>query len=215
MNLGSMQRALSGGAFSLALFASASTASCGEGWGENPRGPAHSSIVRDHAHHADSVVFGDPQHAASDSARRLASANPDRFLLERLLDEYAGLDFLADQLTGRRNVEIRGTAWRHNRGEHARIAELRQALADAFHQRYEMQPGRELRELAESIAALPSKSQQRQALDGVLVESHTRKLILIEAMYPRLRNSDVRAAIDRTRARLQEEVGKLAARAAH
>ncbi len=179
---------------------------------DEAKSPAHSLVVGDHTDHADSVVFGGRQHATADSIRRLARVNPDLYLLERLLDEYAGLDFLVEGLGQREGVTVQGPAWRRSRSEHRRIAELRQAMADAFHERYQAEPREEHRRAADSIAALEGKDAQRRALDEALLESHTRKLLLIEALYPRLRRAQVRVAIDRIRAELQDDVRDLTKR---
>ncbi len=85
-------------------------------------------------------------------------------------------------------------------------------MADAFHERYEAEPGEEFRRAADSIVALDGKEAQRQALDEALLESHTRKLLLIEALYPRLQRSEVGAATDRIWAELQEDVRDLTKR---
>jgi hypothetical protein len=173
-------------------------------WNEGARG--HSSVATGHLQHADSVSFGGPQHRAADSARGLAKHDPDLLLLERLLDTYVGTDYLTDELARRKGLAIQGTAWRQDRDEHASVALLRDALADAFHQRFLPEPEPGLGTLVDSIAKLSEKGQQQSALANALRERHAAAVETIDSLRPMLRKPSVIAIADRLREELSADV---------
>ena len=157
----------------------------------------------------DTVVFAADRRAASDSAERaLLAAQPDRVLLERLLDRYAIIDFVLNELQRDTRGGARGRAWRHERSEDRETRRIEALLDAEFNERYEPAVGNRANQAADSILALPPEA-QNAAVEDMLLRVHRLSLGLIDSLTPRLQRPGVREGVRRLREHLGEEVAEL------
>jgi hypothetical protein len=158
----------------------------------------------------DTVVFAADRRAASDSAEReLLATQPDRVLLERLLDRYAIIDFVLNELQrDTRNGGARGRAWRQERSEDRETRRIEALLDAEFNERYEPTVGSRANQVADSMLRL-SPEAQNAAVEDMLLRVHRRSLGLIDSLTPRLQRPGVREGVRRLREHLAEEVADL------
>lgn len=164
----------------------------------------------------DTVVFGADRRSLDDSmVLAFRRREPDRALLERLLDQYAGLDFLIDEVWQDSTAgRVKAHAWQHDRGEERHAARLTQLLQQQYHEHYEPVVGERFRRTGDSIRALAGGEHQIDAFYRVVARTHRHTLAYIDSAAPTLQRPEVRDAITRLRRDLQEEVDDLERRTA-
>ncbi|MGH7630057.1 MAG: hypothetical protein ACREOF_11900 [Gemmatimonadales bacterium] len=133
----------------------------------------------------DSVVWGE------DRARRVAGT-ADRLFLERLLDHYQGLEYLAERVRRTSNGSaVRRDAWRFERREGAEREQVDALLRERYGERYLPRVPEEFRAAAAAIRALPPERQAR-ALLAFVSEHHREDVARIDSILPALQSPQVR-----------------------
>ncbi len=133
----------------------------------------------------DSVVWGE------DRARR-AAGTADRLFLERLLDHYQGLEYLAERVRQASAVSaVRRDAWRFDRRQSAEREQVDALLRELYGERYLPRVPEEFRTAAAAIRALPPERQVRALLEFVS-EHHREDAALIDSILPGLQSPQVR-----------------------
>ena len=154
---------------------------------------------------ADSTLFGDDRARQGDTARTL----PDVALLERLVDEYEGLDVVMDELAGPTSGSpVQGRAWKGDQHEDQAKGRLLDLLQAEFGERYHPRTPEGVAGTTDSIALLPRDAGTR-ALDALVLEHHRRVAAAIDAELRNLRNPRVREALAELRESLAQEIRKL------
>ncbi len=154
---------------------------------------------------ADSTLFGDDRARQGDTARTL----PDVALLDRLVDEYEGLDVVMDELAGPASGSpVQGRAWKANRHEDAAKGRLLDLLRAEFGERYHPRTPEGVSGTTDSIASL-SRDAGTRALNALVLEHHRRVAAAIAAELPALQNPRVREALAELREGLETEIRKL------
>jgi hypothetical protein len=159
----------------------------------------------------DTVVFGTDRRSLDDSMRTsFRRREPDRALLERLLDQYAGLDFMIDEVW-RDSVEgkVKAHAWQHDRGEERHAARLQELLLHEYRERYEPVVGDRFRHAGDSIAALARTGRQIEAFYRMVAAVHRHTLAVLDSTESQLTRPAVRDEIAHLRRDLVEEVADL------
>jgi uncharacterized protein (DUF305 family) len=140
---------------------------------------------------ADSVVWGEDRRIQAAQASR-AAGPADRAFLERLLNHYQGLDYLADRMRRDGAVSaVRRDAWRFDTREDAEKRRAAGLLLRLYRERYMPVVPREFKAAADSLAHLARERQPRAVLE-LLAEHQRHDLALIEAALPALEDPDVR-----------------------
>ncbi|MEO7474946.1 MAG: hypothetical protein ABIY46_06390 [Gemmatimonadales bacterium] len=154
---------------------------------------------------ADSTLFGDDRGRQGDTARTVAEVA----LLERLVDEYEGLDVVMDELAGpSTGSRVQGRAWKGDRHEDATKDRLLALLLTEFGERYHPRTPEGAVATTDSIAAL-SKEAGTRALEALVLAQHRRVAAAIAAELPTVRNPRVRETLTQLQESLQKEVRKL------
>ena len=105
-------------------------------------------------------------------------------LLERLIDEYEGLDVVMDELAGPAGPStVQGRAWKANRHEDAAKGRLLELLQREFGERYHPKTPRGAGGRIDSIASLPQEA-GRRALTALVIDHHRRVADEIVAQLP-------------------------------
>ncbi|HEU4699290.1 MAG TPA: hypothetical protein VFS40_08925 [Gemmatimonadales bacterium] len=158
----------------------------------------------------DTVVWGsDRTGIGAESLAALAARAPDRFFLERMADQYAGLDYLVGQswqpgrLTG-----VRGLAWRRDRRDDRAEQRVEALLRGEFRERYEPVVAEDDRHAADSLRRLDGPAYERALYDHLLAR-HRATLAFVDSLLPRLERRPVRAAARQLRAYHQDEIAAL------
>ncbi|MBA3497646.1 MAG: hypothetical protein H0T86_11125 [Gemmatimonadales bacterium] len=155
----------------------------------------------------DSTLFGDDRARQGDTAR----TSPDVALLERLVDEYEGLDVVMDALAGPASgSRVQGKAWKAGRHEDAAKGRLLDLLQVEFGERYHPRTPDGAAGTSDSIAALPREA-GTWALNALVLDHHRRVAATISAELSTLRSPRVREALAELHESLQEEIRKLGA----
>lgn len=155
----------------------------------------------------DSTTFGDDRATQGDSAR----AVPDVALLERLIDEYEGLDVVMDRLAGPASRStVRGKAWSGDRHEDAAKASLLDVLQAEYGERYHPRTPAGVGRTTDSIGALPRDAGSR-ALEDLVLHHHRRVAQAIGRGLPAVRNSRVREVLVDLHEHLRKEIDELSA----
>jgi hypothetical protein len=155
---------------------------------------------------SDSTLFGDDRARQGDSAR----VNPDVALLERLVDEYEGLDVVMDGLAGTTSGSpVQGKAAKGDLHEDAAKKRLLDLLRSEFGERYQPRtPEGGVARLSDSIASLPRSSGAR-ALNAVVLDHHRRVAGLIANALTRISSPRVREALAALHTSLVKEIDRL------
>lgn len=154
---------------------------------------------------ADSTLFGDDRARQGDTARTVA----DVALLERLVDQYEGLDVVMDELAGPGSPSpVQGTAWKGDRHEDAAKDQLLDLLRTEFGERYHPKTPAGASARSDSIASL-SRGAGGRALTALVLDHHERVAAAIAAALPTLRNPRVWTALVELHASLAKEIEKL------
>jgi hypothetical protein len=179
----------------LVLAAAAASAACGR----DRAGDRSTASV-------DSTLFGDDR-TVDDTAR----AVPEVAVLERLIDEYEGLDVVMDALAGPTSESpVQGKAWKGNRHEDAAKARLLDLLQTEFGERYHPRTPEGVGHTSDSIGALPA-GQGRSALDALVLSHHRRVAGAIGEALPTVRNARVRQVLAELHEHLLDEIRQLSA----
>jgi hypothetical protein len=153
----------------------------------------------------DSTLFGDDRARQGDTARTV----PDVAVLERLVDEYEGLDVVMDELSGPTSGSpVQGKAWKGDRHEDAAKARLLDLLQAEFGERYHPRTPAGVARTTDSIGALP-RAAGTQALDALVLDHHRRVSKAIAEAMPTLRNPRVRETLAQLHESLEKEIRKL------
>jgi hypothetical protein len=159
----------------------------------------------------DTVVFGADRRSLDDSMRAaFRRREPDRALLERLLDQYAGLDFMIDQVW-RDSVEgkVKAHAWQHDRGEERHAARLQELLLREYRERYEPVVGDRFRRAGDSVAALTHTGRQIDAFYRIVATVHRHTLAVLDSTESTLTRPAVREEVAHLRRDLVREIADL------
>jgi hypothetical protein len=168
------------------------------------------SAGRESAAVPESTLFGDDRARQGDTAHTL----PDLALLERLVDEYEGLDVVMDGVAvPRSGSRVQGKASKGDRHEDAAKGRLLDLLEAEFGERYHPRTPDGVARTTDSIASLPRDAGTR-ALDALVLDHHRRVAAAIAAALPSVRSPRVRAALADLHDSLVEEIRKLGGRAA-
>jgi hypothetical protein len=152
-------------------------------------------------------LFGDDRATQGDSAR----AVPDVALLERLIDEYEGLDVAMDRLAGLASQStVRGKAWSGDRHEDASKASLLDVLQREYGEHYVPRTPAGAARTADSIGTLPRDAGTR-ALKDLVLRHHRRVAQTIGDALPSVRNSRVRDVLVDLHEHLRKEIDELSA----
>ena len=136
---------------------------------------------------ADSVVWGEDRARTADRA-----GSADRLFLERQLDHFQGLEYLAERVRQTSNVSaVRRDAWRFDRRENEERREVDALLRKRHGERYLPRVPEEFRTAATAIRALPPE-QQAHALLGFVTHHHKEDVALIDSVLPSLEHPEVR-----------------------
>jgi hypothetical protein len=155
----------------------------------------------------DSTLFGDDRTVA-DTARAVVEVA----LLERLIDEYEGLDVLMDRLAGPASGSpLQGRASKGDRHEDAAKARLLDVLQSEYGERYQPRTPKGVGHIADSIEALPTAT-AHGALDAVVLSHHRRVARAIGDALPSVRNAGVREVLTELQDHLRKEIRQLSAR---
>jgi uncharacterized protein (DUF305 family) len=162
------------------------------------------------AYTRDTVVFGESRVTEPpDSAALRTRHAPDQRFLERLLDHYEGLDFVAARIM---RSTIAGAAkrqaWRYDTRENPEKRHAAELLRVRYRERYMPVTPPEFKHLADSVAALPREEQQR-ALVRMLAEHRRKDVAAIDSMLPSLRDPAVRRMAEDLREDQSRELGHL------
>ena len=154
----------------------------------------------------DSTLFGDDRARQGDTARTLA----DVTVLERLVDEYEGLDVVMDELGGPNSVSpVQGKAWHGDQQEDAAKARLLALLQAEFGERYHPRTPDGVAGTTDSIESLP-RGPGIRALEALVLDHHRRVSKAIAAAMPTLQNPRVRETLAELQESLEKEIRKLA-----
>jgi hypothetical protein len=154
----------------------------------------------------DSSLFGDDRPVA-DTAR----AVPEVALIERLIDEYEGLDVVMDGLAGPASKSpVQGKAWKGDRHEDAAKAQLLDLLQTEYGERYHPRTPQGVGHTTDSIGALPAGAGHR-ALEALVLSHHRRVAQAIGDALPSMRNARVRQMLAELRQHLRDEIRQLSA----
>jgi hypothetical protein len=152
----------------------------------------------------DSTLFGDDR---TDTGR----AVPEVALLERLIDEYEGLDVLMDGLAEPASGSpLQGKASKGDRHEDAAKAKLLDVLQAEYGERYQPRTPKGVGHVADSIEALPAAEGHR-ALEALVLSHHRRVARAIGDALPSVRNADVREVLAELHEHLLKEIRQLSA----
>jgi hypothetical protein len=163
------------------------------------------SAGRESASVPESTRFGDDRARQGDTARTL----PDLALLERLVDEYEGLDVVMDGVAvPRSGSRVQGKASKGDRHEDAAKGQLLDLLQTEFGERYHPRTPDGVARTTDSISSLPRDAGTR-ALDALVLDHHRRVAAAIAAALPRVRSPRVRAALAELHVSLEKEIRKL------
>jgi hypothetical protein len=164
------------------------------------------SAGRESAAVPESTLFGDDRARQGDTARIL----PDLALLERLVDEYEGLDVVMDGVAvPTSGSRVQGRASKGDRHEDAAKGRLLDLLQAEFGERYHPRTPDGVARTTDSIASLPREAGIR-ALDALVLDHHRRVAAAIGAALPTIQSPRVRAALAELHRSLEEEIRKLA-----
>ncbi len=154
---------------------------------------------------SDSTLFGDDRARQGDSAR----VTPDVALLERLVDEYEGLDVIMDELAGPTSGSpVQGRAWQGDRHEDAAKGRLLELLRAEFGERYQPRTPAGAAHTTDSVGSLPHEAGSR-ALSRLVLDHHRRVAQAIAAALPTVRSPRVREALVHLHESLRKEIDKL------
>lgn len=166
----------------------------------------------------DTVVFGvDRGEAAADTGAAGESLPPDgvrradergRLLLERLLDQYAGVGFLLEDLEDSASGELARRAFRHEREEDAHERILLTLLRERWGERYVPSVPPAYTELADSIRRLPPERRDA-ALTRQLLAAHRRGLHMLDSARPSLAGTDLERPLRELSDDLVDEISEL------
>jgi len=160
---------------------------------------------RDATASVDSTKFGDDRGAQGDTARLV----PEVALLERLIDQYEGLDVVMDGLAGATNGSaVHGRASKRNRHEDAAKAQLLDVLQAEFGERYQPRTPASAARTTDSIGGLPHDAGTR-ALDSLVLSHHRRVAQTIADALPSVQNARVRDVLLKLSDHLRAEIRKL------
>jgi hypothetical protein len=136
---------------------------------------------------ADSVVWGEDRIRSGGH-----TGSPDRIFLERLLDHYQGLEYLAERIRQTSTVTaVRRDAWRFDQRGAAERHEVDALLHRLYDERYLPLVPEEFRVAAAAIGDLPPDQQARALLE--FVNRHQEEdLARIDRILPRLEHDEVR-----------------------
>jgi hypothetical protein len=163
------------------------------------------SAGRESAAVPESTLFGDDRARQGDTARTL----PDLALLERLVDEYEGLDVVMDGVAlPTSGSRVQGKASKGDRHEDAAKGRLLDLLQNEFGERYHPRTPDGVARTTDSIASLPRDAGLR-ALHALVLEHHRRVAATIAAALPTVRSPRVRAALAELHDSLEKEIRKL------
>jgi hypothetical protein len=145
------------------------------------------------AYASDTVVFGDSRAVESaDTAESRDRLAPDRRFLERLLDHYQGLDFIATRIMRSSSARAaKHQAWRYDTRENPDKRHVAELLRLRYRERYIPTTPPHFKHLADSLAALPHDEQLR-GLVRALAEHHREDVAEIDSVLPMLRDPVVR-----------------------
>jgi len=136
---------------------------------------------------ADSVVWGEDR--ARPGAR---TGSSDRLFLERLLDHYQGLEYLAERVRRTSAVSaVRRDAWRFDRHESAERAHAEALLRKLYGERYLPMVPEEFHGALTAIRARPPEQQVRALLEFVS-RHHREDVALTDSALPSLEHPQVR-----------------------
>lgn len=178
--------------------------------GCNRREGLESGTLAAGAYASDTVVFGDSRAIEPvDSTELRNRLAPDRRFLERLLDHYQGLDFVASRImrSGAARAAKR-QAWRYDTRENPDKRHVAELLRLRYRERYIATTPPRFKEIADSLAALPHDEQQR-GLVRVLAEHHREDVAHIDSILPLLRDPVVRRLAEDLRAGQSRELAHL------
>ncbi len=162
------------------------------------------------AYARDTVIFGETRAVEPrDSAIARDARAPDRRFLERLLDHFEGLDYLAARMV-RSNSARRAQrqAWRFDTQEDPdkhRVAEL---LRSRYRERYIPITPAHFKHAADSLSALPH-DEQHGALVRMLAQHHRDDVAEIDSVMPSLRDPAVKRLADELRRDQSRELARL------
>jgi hypothetical protein len=163
------------------------------------------SAQRESATAPESTRFGDDRAREGTDAR----TSPDVAVLERLIDDYEGLDVVMDELAGPTSgSQVRSKAWKGDRHEDAAKGRLLDLLQAEFGERYHPRTPDGVVVRTDSIAGL-ARGAGGHALDTLVLEHHRRVVARIAAALPTLENARVREALADLARSLDEEIREL------
>lgn len=172
-----------------------------------------SGALAEGAYATDTVVFGDSRAVESPAIAvdrdRLA---PDRRFLERLLDHYQGLDFVAARIMRSSSARAaKHQAWRYDTRENPDKRHVSELLRMRYRERYIPTTPPQFKRLADSLAALPHDEQLR-GLVRALAERHREDVAGIDSVLATLRDPVVRRLAEDLRQGQSRELDHLLAR---
>jgi hypothetical protein len=163
------------------------------------------SAGRESAAVPESTLFGDDRARQGDTARIL----PDLALLERLVDEYEGLDVVMDGVAvPRSGSRVQGKASKGDRHEDTAKGRLLDLLQAEFGERYHPRTPEGVARTTDSIASLQRDAGIR-ALNALVLDHHRRVAAAIAAALPTVQSPRVRAALAELHDNLEKEIRKL------
>jgi hypothetical protein len=189
-------------------FLAACLVACAVGCGRGDEIESGALPVGEYAH--DSVVFGESRAAEpSDSLALLAARAPDQRFLERLLDHFEGLDYLATRIAhGDAARRAKHQAWRFSTREDPDKRHVAELLRSRFGERYMPIVPLHFKRASDSLAALPGDEQQR-ALVRLLAEHRRADVAEIDTALPALRDRAVRRLAEDLRENQSRELALL------
>ena len=151
------------------------------------RGDGGASDIDLAAGPADSVIWGEDRARPGEHG-----GSADRLFLERLLDHYQGLEYLAERVRQTSNVSaVRRDAWRFDRRENAERRQVDALLRRFYGERYLPLVPDEFRSAAAAVRALPPERQARALLE-LVSRHHQEDVALIDSVLPELQHPPVR-----------------------
>jgi hypothetical protein len=163
---------------------------------------------RDATASVDSTKFGDDRASQGD----IAPTVRDVAVLERLIDQYEGLDVVMDAVAGPTSGSpVQGKSWKGDRHEDAAKDRLLDVLQTEFGERYQPRTPKGAAHTADSISALAHDAGTR-ALDALVLTHHRGVVRTIGDALPSLRNARVREVLVDLSQRLRKEIQELSER---
>jgi hypothetical protein len=152
----------------------------------------------------DTVVFGQDREAPATPA----ADERGRLLLERMLDQYAGLGFLLEELEDAAAGGLSRRAFAHERHEDRHELILTELLREGWGERYVASVPPAFTAVADSIRRLPP-DRRDAALSRRLLAEHRRGLQILDSATPGLVGTRLERPMRELSEDLVEEIGEL------